>query len=149
MRYVWLVIPILTCFVLASCASTALQGYEGPARPKNETALISTRLATRRARSRVSSADIVSVQLPHTTLPTNNRRVRVLPGETCIAVQALTTSLDSASAYLCFVADAGKTYALRVFAPDGEIMGFQLVNQRTRESVAEAGILPEIQSRGR
>ena len=142
MRYVWLVAPILTCLVLASCASTTLQGYEGRARPNDETALITTR----RAGFRHLSVDIVSIQLPHGTLPTKTRRARVLPGETCIAVQALTTSLDSAAAYLCFEADAGKTYELRVPAPDGEVMGFRLVNLRTGESVAEAGELPERRS---
>jgi len=152
MRYVRLVVPILTCFVLASCASTALQGYEGLARPDDETALISTRRPSRSARSPVSSADIVSIQLPHGTLPTDTRLARVLPGETCILFEALVRRedfVDSASAYLCFEADAGTTYALRVSAPDGEIVGFRLENQRTRELVAAAGIVPERRSRRR
>ena len=137
MRYVWLVAPILTCLILASCAGTTLQGYEGPARPDDETALISTRPALRRN----IVAEIVSIQLPHGTLPTKTTRARVLPGETCILVNALLRRdefANSASAYLCFEADAGTAYQLLVHRFRGQISGFQLVNLRTREEVALA-----------
>jgi len=110
MRYVWLVAPILTCLVLASCASTALQGYEGRARPNDETALITTR----RAGYRHLSVDIVSIQLPHGTLPTKTRRARVLPGERCIEVRARSTAVVSMTAELCFWAYSGSIYEIRV-----------------------------------
>ncbi len=136
MRYVWLVTPILTCLVLASCASTALQGYEGSARPNDATAVISTRRLG--PYQRFKSAYIVSIQLPHGTMPTYTKRARVLPGEMCIVIRVLTWSEESISTNMCFEADAGKTYELsRVPNFRAAMTGLRLVNARTRETVAE------------
>ncbi len=117
MRFVWLIASILASLVLASCASTVLQGYEGPARPNDETALISTRRAsTQTLGTYLGNANIVSVQSPHGTLPTNSRSARVLPGETCIGVRAGSSTVASMTAELCFEAYAGSTYEIRVLS---------------------------------
>ena len=106
---------IAISFGLASCASTVLQAYEGSARPDDETALITTRRAsTQTLGNRVGRADIVSIQLPHGTLPTNSRSARVLPGETCIGVRARSATVASVTAELCFFAYARSVYEIRV-----------------------------------
>lgn len=115
MRCVCLVAPILACLVLGSCATTVLQGYEGPARPDAETALIYTkRASTQTVGTRLGSVNIVSIRLPHGILTTNSRSARVLPGERCIEVQARSSSVSPVTAELCFWAYAGSIYEIRV-----------------------------------
>jgi len=146
MRLTHLMILIAMCSSLMSCAGTALQGYEGAARPDDETALI---VVPRPRQMRgVRRAEITSLQLPHGTMAVETRRARVLPGETCIAVQALSNSSESSSGYLCFEAEAGESYELRVGTAvtysDGQgyrksrIESFFLLNRYTREYVAIA-----------
>ena len=133
---------LVTYAGLASCASTALQGYEGVARTDEETARIVVR---RRGRVR---AEIISLQLPHGTMAVETTNVRVLPGENCIAVRARSRFSESSAAYMCFEAEAGETYELRVgtvltYSDDAGytefgIDSFRLVNRFTREYVAIA-----------
>ena len=100
---------------MASCAGTVLQGYEGSARPDDETALITTRRAsTQSVGSRLGRANIVSIELPHGTMPTNTRSARVLPGERCIGVRVSSISVAATTAELCFWAYAGSIYEIRV-----------------------------------
>jgi len=132
---------LVTYAGLASCASTALQGYEGVARTDEETA----RIVVRRGRVR---AEIISLQLPHGTMAVETTNVRVLPGENCIAVRARSRFSESSAAYMCFEAEAGETYELHVgtvltYSDDAgytefRIDSFRLVNRYTREYVAIA-----------
>ena len=109
------VLSALAVTVLAGCASAPFQGYDGPARPDDETALITVRRAsTQTVATRVGSADIVSIDLPHGTLRTNTRSARVLPGERCIEVRARSTAVVPMTAELCFWAYSGSIYEIRV-----------------------------------
>jgi len=142
-RLILIIGMLVTYAGLASCASTALQGYEGVARTDEETA----RIVVRRGRVR---AEIISLQLPHGTMAVETTNVRVLPGENCIAVRAWPrfSESESSSAYMCFEAEAGETYELRVgtvltYSDDAGytefgIDSFRLVNRFTREYVAIA-----------
>ncbi len=121
MRFIQMITGVTISFVLTSCASTVLQGYQGPARPDDETALITTRRAsTQTVASRVGRADIVSIDIPGGILSTSTRSARVLPGERCIGVRARSTSVASTTAELCFWAYSGSVYDIRVLVAGRE-----------------------------
>jgi hypothetical protein len=104
---------MIFCAGLASCANTVLQGYEGPARPDNETILVR---AARNGGDRLSAnIQIVSVDTPRgEKLPVSTRSVRLLPGETCIGILATSSTMDQESAELCFFGESGDEYEIRV-----------------------------------
>jgi len=98
---------------LASCANAVLHGYEGPARPDNETMLVR---AARNSGDRLSAnIQIVSVDTPRgEQIPVSTRSVRLLPGETCIGILATSSTMDQESAELCFFGEPGDEYEIRV-----------------------------------
>ena len=166
MRLTHLMILTAMCSSLMSCASRTLQGYEGAALLDDETALIVVQMPERMRG--VRRAEITSVQLPHGTMAVETRRARVLPGDTCIAVHALSDSLESSSGSLCFEAEAGESYELRVrtVPTDSDREGyrafridsFRLINRDTREYVAisargtadcESTLVGQVARRGR
>ena len=95
--------------VLASCAATPLQGYDGPALPADQTALISVqRPSSDRTAATIriltydtARGDVVAVRAGS---------VRVLPRATCIEAFARSSTLDTLTAELCFDTYAGGLY---------------------------------------
>ena len=132
------------CSGLASCARNDLKGYEGVVLPDEETALVLGQ--PRRARG-VRRAEITSVQLPHGTMAVETTRARVLPGDTCITARVLSERYESASAYMCFEAEAGETYEIAVgtwvtdFYNETRIGSIRIIDLSTRESVTVAARL--------
>ncbi len=103
---------ILACLTVASCASVPLQGYEGSDRPDEETALVR---AVPADNASLRAIQILAIQTPGVRLPASGSDVRLLPGDTCLEVRAQTITQDSSTGDLCFTADSGRTYELRVF----------------------------------
>jgi len=104
----------LALYGLASIACTTgpIKGYEGPALPDNETALISAqRVSNDRtvARVRIRSYDTVRGE----AIAVRADRVRVFPRRTCVEAVATTSTLDSFAAELCFEAVQGRHYEIR------------------------------------
>ncbi len=121
MRLIQLFSTIFSGLALASCASTTLQGYEGPPRPDSETAFVRTRGA---GGSRAVYLRIVSVDTPRgEPIPVRTRSIRLTPRETCLGVQG-GRGTNNLVVYVCFEPDANHHYELRrargAFASDLE-----------------------------
>ena len=102
----------MVSLALVSCASTTLQGYEGPARPDSQTALLSVESQSRNQSS--AALRIVSIDTPRgEPIPITARRVRLLARETCIEVRASSSSGAFLLSDLCFEPYAGSRYELR------------------------------------
>ena len=96
---------------LAGCASITLQGYEGLARPDNETAVVR---ATGWGRRTSKSILFVSVDSPRgDPIPIQARAIRLLPRETCIRIE-LTSISGLKERELCFEPYAGRSYEVRL-----------------------------------
>ncbi len=108
----------MTGLLLAACVSApaSWQGYEGPVRPDEETALVRAVPANGAS---LRTVQILSIRTPGVRLPASGRDVRLLPGDTCLEVRAQTITLDASTADLCFAAESCKTYELRVFTTVG------------------------------
>jgi hypothetical protein len=106
------VLTALAITALSGCVSSILQGYEGPVRPDEETALVR---AVPAHGASLRAIQILSIQTPGFRRPISGRDVRLLPGDTCLEVRAQTISQDSSTGDLCFTADSGRMYELRVF----------------------------------
>ena len=131
-----------------SCSTSAVQGYDGPTLSDDETALIKMRRPNRMRR--VRSAEIVAIDTRVGAISVDTQAARLLPGETCVSVQARTITLHPASGYLCFNARAGNSYEIQILTfvnqfpafPDlygAEEIGvaeFSLVNTATGNTVA-------------
>ncbi len=122
MRLIQLCSSILSGLALASCASTTLQGYEGPPRPDSETALVRTRGA---GGGRDLFMRIVSVDTPRgVPIPVRTRSIRLTPRETCLGVQGPRGS-NGLVMNVCFEPYANHHYELRrargAFASDLEL----------------------------
>ena len=110
MRLIQLFSSILSGLAVASCASTTLQGYEGPPRPDSETAFVRTRGA---GGGRGLGMLIVSVDTPlGEPIPVRTRAIRLTPRETCLGVQGRRGS-DGPIVIVCFEPDANHHYELR------------------------------------
>ena len=112
-RFLQLFSAILTGLGLASCASTTLRAYEGPARPDSEIAVIR---GERTLQNRLAAQiRIMSIDSPRgDAIPINTRGVSVLPGDVCLGVLATTSTMDQETTELCFDASPGSTYEIRV-----------------------------------
>jgi hypothetical protein len=112
-RALYTVIAAVFSFSVASCGSTTLIGYEGPPRPDDETVLI---YGERSTGSRLAAnIQIVSIDTPiGDVVPVNTRRVRLLPGEVCVGARATTSTMDQEEALMCFDANEGRSYEIRV-----------------------------------
>ena len=106
------VLAALAITALSGCVSRFLQGYEGPVRPDEETALVRAVPANNAS---LRAIQILAIQTPDVRLPASGSDVRLLPGDTCLEVRAQTITQDSSTGDLCFTADSGRTYELRVF----------------------------------
>jgi len=113
-------IAIALSVLLASCGSIVVQGYEGAARPESETALV--RVLTQSELTRGSmvwlrpafSAQIVSVDSSRgDRISTPARVLRLLPGETCLGIEASFTS-GSIEHDICFEPLANHSYELEM-----------------------------------
>ena len=115
---------VLSGIALASCASTVLQVYEGPARPDDQTALVTVeRPGSNRGDATIQ---IVSVDTPRgDIIPVTARTVRLLPRETCLGVRARSSSVATVSFELCFEAYAGRLYELRALT-QGETVPLEI-----------------------
>ena len=110
MRLIQLFSSILSGLALASCASTTLQGYDGPPRPDTETALVRTRGA---GGGRALFMRIVSVDTPRgEVIPVRTRSIRLTPRETCLGVQGR-RGADGPVVNVCFEPYANHHYELR------------------------------------
>ena len=110
MRLIQLCSSILSGLALVSCASTTLQGYEGPPRPDSETALVRTIGA---GGGSALFMRIVSVDTPRgEPIPVRARAIRLLPRETCLGVQGRRGS-NGPVVNVCFEPYANHHYELR------------------------------------
>ena len=110
MRLIQLCSSILSGLALVSCASTTLQGYEGPPRPDSETALVRTIGA---GGGSALFMRIVSVDTPRgEPIPVRTRSIRLLPRETCLGVQGRRGS-NGPVVNVCFEPYANHHYELR------------------------------------
>jgi hypothetical protein len=108
MRLIQLCSSILSGLVVASCASTALQGYEGQPLPDSETALVSTK-----GRGVFNFTRIVSVDTPlGEPIPVRTLSIRLAPRETCLGVQG-GRATNHLVVNVCFEPYAGHQYELR------------------------------------
>ena len=110
-----MLIPLGTvlCAGLTSCANTILQGYDGPVLPDDETYLVR---AARNTADRLSAnIEIISYDSPRgDVIPVSTRSVRMVPGDSCFGVVATSSTMDQATAELCFYGEAGEEYEIRV-----------------------------------
>ena len=116
----------------SGCAGTTLQGYEGPARPDESTALVTTEPRTRNA----SSTTIRIISIDGDPTPVRARSVRLLPRDTCLGVRARSSSLAYTSGELCFEASAGRRYELRAQIEVDEVAYQNLGGQFGQQDVA-------------
>ena len=129
---------ITVSFVLAACA--AVQGYEGAALSNSETALIT-------AKSDQGLRISVGVPAPGTGTTHN---LRILPGYSCVNVEARRMGRPAptgGAAYLasgrlekfelCFEANAGRTYEVKVLRQiregEGRIVAARIEDAETGE----------------
>ncbi|MFP6828976.1 MAG: hypothetical protein VCC36_08065 [Gammaproteobacteria bacterium] len=97
---------------LPACGTTSWQGYAGALRPDDETALVRIEQSGDRL---AATTQIVSIDSPRgDMIPVNTRSVRLLPGDVCVGVLATTSTMDQASAELCFYALTDNVYEIRV-----------------------------------
>ena len=140
MRFIQILIGITVFSVLAACA--AVQGYEGPALSNSETALIT-------AKSDQGLRINVSVPAPGTGTTHN---LRILPGYSCVNVEARRMGRPAPTApggganlpsgsleqfELCFEANAGRTYEVKVLQQiggrEGRIVAARIEDAETGE----------------
>ena len=101
------------CTGLLGCGTASWQGYAGAPLPDNETAYV--RVEETGTDRLAPSTQIVSIDAPRGDIvPLNTRAVRLRPGDVCVGVLATTSTMDQASAELCFVAEADTVYEIRV-----------------------------------
>ncbi len=130
---------ITVSFVLAACA--AVQGYEGAALSNSETALIT-------AKSDQGLRISVGVPAPGTGTTHN---LRILPGYSCVNVEARRMGRAAANGpgvsglasgrlekfELCFEANAGRTYEVKVLQQiggrEGRIVAARIEDAETGE----------------
>ncbi len=124
---------------LMGCSSSAVQGYDGPALSRDETALIRMRRPNRMRR--VRSAEIVAIDTPVGAISVDTQAATLLPGETCIAVEARTISLHSASGYLCFDVRAGSSYEIQILTVVNEFPAFPDLYSNEEIGVAEFSLI--------
>ena len=145
MRFMQMFTGITVSFVLVACA--AVQGYEGPALPDDETALIAT--STRGDRDGWDYRSYFTAIDVDTPLE-NVANVRVLPGRRCVTLRLIREGARGASprgrtgstgSSLCFEAIAGRTYETRVDRSRRPIPTW-LVDLETGETVAEGTFGP-------
>ena len=136
-------VGITVSFVLVACA--AVQGYEGPALPDSDTALITT--STRGDRDGLDYRSYFTAVDVYTPLE-NVANVRVLPGRRCVTLRVprdtgpLRRDRDSPpDSILCFEAIAGRTYETRA-NPSRRPTATWLVDLETGETVAEGTLGP-------
>ena len=132
----------LAITALASCVSTTLQGYEGLARPDDETALVTVERPTNNRGD--ATIRIVSVDTPlGEPISVAARAVRLLPRETCLGVRAYSSSVASMTVELCFEPSPGRRYQVRASttAPESpmavfDVHGLFLIDRGSQEVVA-------------
>ena len=135
-------VGITVSFVLVACA--AVQGYEGPALPDSDTALITT--STRGDRDGLDYRSYFTAVDVYTPLE-NVANVRVLPGRRCLTLRVPRDTGPSrgrsipADSILCFEAVAGRTYETRA-DPSRRPTATWLVDLETGEMVAEGTLGP-------
>ena len=111
MRALQMTTVLAICAGLPACGTTSWQGYAGVARPDNQTALVRIEQSGDRL---AATTQILSIDSPRgDIIPVNTRSVRLLPGEVCVGVLATTSTMDQASAELCFDALADNVYEIR------------------------------------
>ncbi len=140
MRFIQMFTGITVSFVLAAC--TAVQGYEGAALSNSETALIT-------AKSDQGLRISVGVPAPGTGTTHN---LRILPGYSCVNVEARRMGRPAPTApggganlasgsleqfELCFEANAGRTYEVKVLQQirgrEGSIVAARIEDAETGE----------------
>ncbi len=145
MKLTQLLMAIVIGAVLAACA---VQGYEGPALPDSETALVQTI----QNGELLGSSEKLQVRGGFVLTAVEGRdlkgvsQARVLPGRRCISLLVWTPG-DRVESVLCFSAVAGRAYEARFLTPrgrgfQGEILAVWLVDLENGETVASGVLRP-------
>ncbi len=112
MRALQTITVLAICAGLPACGTTSWQGYAGAPRPDNETALVRIEKSGDRL---AATTQILSIDAPRgDIIPITARSVRLLPGDVCVGVLATTSTMDQATAELCFDALTDNVYEIRV-----------------------------------
>ena len=106
------VISVLSILVLSGCGATAVQFYDGPARSKSETAVISfwTDTGTIDEKFSLSALRINSTSINDKAVETNNA-ISVLPGSYSVDVKCSLGQFEKITTFEV-KADANNNYAI-------------------------------------